>query len=241
MKTTFTKLSFAFAALLAFNTGLAQADLVPGINYSYDPPGPDGIIENIEVDVCNNESPSAVFFDVSMYLYEPNSGDHWIIGTQSVSSLSGFACYTFTDWDIDINNTSGIPDGVYRLGTWVDSDEDITETDENNNYGLLSGNINYSSSAVGIKNTANAASLLNNASPNPATASTSLSFHIEKAGVTSLTIYDITGKKVCAVVNAELTAGDHSYQADISTLEPGIYFYELVSGKQKSSKKLIVQ
>jgi hypothetical protein len=240
MKTNLTKISFAFAALLSLHTGSAQTDLVPGINYSYDPPGSDGVIHNIAVDVCNNESDAAYSFDVSMYLYEPNSGDHWVIDTYHVPSLSGNACNTISNWDIDINNTPGISAGTYRLGIWVDSNDDISESDENNNIGLLDGNINYSPSTVDIKTVANASLLLKDAAPNPASGSTSLSFRLAANCAVSLEILDITGKKVITALNTELAAGDHTCKADLSTLEPGLYFYRLTAGKQACTKKLIV-
>jgi hypothetical protein len=241
MRSTITKLSFAAMALLTFHMGSAQVDLVPGINYSYNPPGADGIITDLTVDVCNNESDPVFTFAVSMYLYDPNTTDHWIISAYNVPSLSGYSCNTISNWNIDINNTPGVPAGTFRLGIWVDSNDDITETDETNNLGLLAGTINYTPSAVGIQQQASAQSLLKDAAPNPAVDFTDLYFHLDAQSKVSLAIYDLAGKKVSEVVNAELAPGDHSYRADLKGLAPGFYFYRLTTDRQTCSKKLVVR
>jgi hypothetical protein len=241
MKSTFTKLTLTVAAWLAFFAGAAQTDLVPGMNYSYDPPGSDGIITNITVDACNNESDAASTFVVAMYLYDPNTTDYWVIGEYTMSGLSGNACNTISGWDININDNNAVPAGTFRLGVWVDRYDDIVETDDDNNYGLLTGNINYTPSAVGIKQQAPMQALLNDASPNPASDLVELSFHLETKSKVSLAIYDLTGKKVSEVLNSDLAPGDHGCKADVSGLAPGLYFYSLTTDGHTCSKKLVVR
>src|SRR5687768_11022911 len=121
MKTKVTLLCFIVMLFIMIKTTQAQIDLVPGINYSYNPPGSNGIITGITVDACNNDNGNAGSFDVAMYLYDQSTTNYWIIGTTSLPGLSGNACITISNWNIDINNTSGIPAGTYRLGVWVDS------------------------------------------------------------------------------------------------------------------------
>src|SRR5688500_14217194 len=76
-------------AAVCGGTSLMAQDLAPGINYSYNPPGSDGIITDITVDVVNNDNNSAGSFDVAMYLYDQSTTNYWIIGTTNVPSLSG--------------------------------------------------------------------------------------------------------------------------------------------------------
>ncbi len=234
-----TKLLF-LSALVCIGMNLNATDLAPGINYSYVPPAADGVINDIEVDCVENDGTSASFFDVSMYLYDQSSQTVYIIGTQSVSSISGYGSYSFTNWDIDINNTPGIPAGTYRLGVYVDSDTDISESDEDNNAALLSGNITYNPNANGIEaNTFLANSV--NLFPNPANESTTVKFTLAENSAVTMNIYDMTGKLVQVVNNNDqMIAGDYSLQVETASLPPGVYFITLTSGELSVTRRLTV-
>src|SRR5574337_1313176 len=186
--------SLLLLASVCFGTALCAQDLAPGINYSYNPPGSDGIIHGITVDVVNNDGNNAGAFDVSMYLYDMSSQNYWVIGTTNMPGLSGNSVNTISNWDIDINNTPGIPAGTYRLGIWVDSNDDISETDENNNTGLLAGNINYNpSSASGVANISFVESSVN-CFPNPADGQTVLHCTTKENAAATIQVFDMTGK-----------------------------------------------
>src|ERR1044072_8343759 len=229
-----------FAAAVLGGTSLMAQDLAPGINYAYNPPAADGIITDISVDVVNNDNNSAGSFDVSMYLYDQSSQNYWIIGTTNVPSLSGNSVITISNWDIDINNTPGIPAGTYRLGVWVDSNNDITESDENNNAGLLAGNINYNPSASGIATspiTIAAVSLF----PNPANENATVNFTLTENSTVSLKVYDMTGNEVMIVSDkAQMATGDYSMQVETAGLSSGIYFMTLSTGDGSVTRRLTV-
>jgi hypothetical protein len=230
-------ITFFAASVLASKTVVAQPDLVPGINYSYNPPGANGVITDIEVDVCNNNSTAASTFDVSMYLYDQSSGNYWIIGTQTLTNgLSGNACITISNWDIDINDTPGIPAGTYRLGIWVDSGEDITETSESNNAGLLSGNINYSPS-TGI----NDAAWMNtvNVYPNPATNNININFSAPEQEPVTINLIDISGRIVKNVAN-NFVKGTQTISLDLNDVPAGIYSLQFSSNGYLYSEKIVV-
>jgi hypothetical protein len=234
-----TKLLF-LSALTCVGMTLSAQDLAPGINYSYNPPGANGIITSIAVDCVENDGTSVGSFDVSMYLYESSSQTVYVIGTQSVPSLSGYAVYSFTNWNIDINDNPNVPAGTYRLGVWVDSNSDISESDEDNNAGLLSGNINFTPNANGIATNsflANSLSLF----PNPANEKATVNFSLEANSAVSMNIYDMTGKLVQAVVNKqEMLAGDYSMPVETASLTSGVYFMTLTSGELSVTRRLIV-
>lgn len=221
---------------------ISAQDLVPGINYSYNPPGSNGIITGITVDACENDGVSVGQFDVAMYLYDQATTNYWIIGTTAVNSLSGSNCITISNWNIDINNTSGIPAGTYRLGIWVDSNSDISESDENNNAGLLSGNINYTPSASGIISIAGQKSetKLGAAFPNPASGETKFHFTLASAGKTSLKVFDAVGREVASLVDEELQAGTYTYLFSTAVLPEGVYFYTLRAGDKIFTQRLMV-
>lgn len=221
---------------------LVAQDLVPGINYSYNPPGSNGIITGITIDVCNNESTSASSFEVAIYLYDPNTTNYWILDQTTVNSLSGNSCVTISNWDININNTPNIPAGNnYRIGTWVDSGEAISESDEDNNAGLMQGNISYTpSSGTSIADASAAGVTLLQNAPNPAQSTTRFNFSLTADSDVKLSIFSTNGQLVATPVNEKLTAGEHSFNYDCSTLAEGIYYYTLTTASGSVTRKLAV-
>lgn len=219
-------------------TSLMAQDLAPGINYSYNPPAADGIITDISVDVLNNDNTSAGSFEVAMYLYDQATTNYWIIGTTNVPSLSGNSLITISNWDIDINNTSGIPAGTYRLGVWVDSNEDISEADENDNAALLSGNINYSP-ANGIGDHAIEAASVN-CFPNPAGNATTLSFNLTESSDVTIEVFDALGNRVEKISNGQLAPGLHTQVISTENYADGIYFVSIASGEIVITRRLAV-
>jgi hypothetical protein len=234
-----TKLLF-LSALVCVGMNLAAQDLAPGINYAYNPPGSNGIITNISVDVVENDGTSASSFSVAMYLYDQATSTPYILDPMSISYISGYGVYSITNWNVDINNTPGIPAGTYRLGFYVDSNGDISESDENNNAGLLSGNINYNPSASGIEANSVLASSLN-LFPNPANEKATVNFTLTESSAVTLNIYDMTGQLVEVVTNNEqLLAGDYSLNVETSSLPSGVYFMTLTSGELSVTRRLTV-
>jgi hypothetical protein len=238
MKTRITLILILLLVTVGINKLVAQ-DLVPGINYSYNPPGSNGIITDITVDVCNNDNTSASSFSVAIYLYNPSNSNYWILDQTTVNSLSGNSCITISNWDIDINNTANIPAySGYRIGTWVDSNEEISESDENNNAGLMSGTFSYTPGSNGI-NELSAAKLLS-AAPNPAAETTNLRFDLHESADVKLDVYNMSGQLVKSVVNEKLDKGSYSYALDCGTLAAGIYYYTLETGKERGTQKFTV-
>jgi hypothetical protein len=240
MKTNLTK-KFFVATSFAMMTCVmsAQIDLVPGMSSTYNAPGSDNIITGISADACNNDNGAASSFDLSVYLYDQGTSNYWVIGTVNFASLSGNACQTYSGWDIDIDDTPGIPAGNYRVGLWIDSNSDITETDENNNAGLLSGTIYYNG-VSGINTNEIPYLNLLQTFPNPADESSAISFTTGKSLQVSVEIYDLMGKKVAEIPQTEYSTGQHTVNLDCSGLQPGVYFISLSAGSNSISRKLSV-
>ncbi len=74
--------------------------------------------------------------------------------------------------------------------------------------------------------------------PNPFNPSTKISFSIPDAGITTLKIYDMSGKEVAQLVNGTMNAGTYEYNFDGAGLSSGIYFYTLQSGEFTQTKKM---
>lgn len=73
--------------------------------------------------------------------------------------------------------------------------------------------------------------------PNPFNASTVIQYDVPGAAYVKLNIFDVTGRKVYALVNGRQTPGYYSYHLDASHLVSGVYFYTLNIGDTFSDMK----
>ena len=76
--------------------------------------------------------------------------------------------------------------------------------------------------------------------PNPFNGSTTIGFNLPTAGLASLSIYDISGKRLF-VVNETFTKGYNEVEIESAELaSAGVLYYELVFDDFKATKKMIV-
>ncbi|MFH0988474.1 MAG: cohesin domain-containing protein [bacterium] len=73
--------------------------------------------------------------------------------------------------------------------------------------------------------------------PNPFNPSTTIGYGLPKDAKVTLEIYDVLGRRVTTLVNSEQKAGYYSVQFQNRALVSGIYFYTIVAGEFKSTKK----
>ncbi len=76
--------------------------------------------------------------------------------------------------------------------------------------------------------------------PNPFNPTTQINYSIEKAGMVTLNVYDVLGRKVASLINEYQTAGSHTLNFNAASLASGIYFYRLEAGNYNSVKKMIL-
>lgn len=76
--------------------------------------------------------------------------------------------------------------------------------------------------------------------PNPFNSSTRVQFSTEIQGQVTLTIYDLTGRRVTELVNGELPAGHHQAIFNAGKLPSGIYFYRLESGEKVAVRRMVL-
>jgi len=76
--------------------------------------------------------------------------------------------------------------------------------------------------------------------PNPFNPITNLEFGIPKLGFVSLKIYDMLGKEVVTLVNANLSPGTYKYDFDASGLTSGNYFYKLETKDFSETKRMVL-
>lgn len=97
--------------------------------------------------------------------------------------------------------------------------------------------INVVSGITPIGEVVNSYSLSQNF-PNPFNPTTTISFGIPKAGLVSISVYDITGKFITELVNGELSAGKYNTAWDASSLASGVYFYKIQAGDFVEMKRM---
>jgi hypothetical protein len=76
--------------------------------------------------------------------------------------------------------------------------------------------------------------------PNPFNPVTTISFDLNEAGYVTLTIYNVLGQKLMAMVDENLTTGTYDVSFNARNFPSGIYFYELNVNNQRSIKKLTI-
>ncbi len=76
--------------------------------------------------------------------------------------------------------------------------------------------------------------------PNPFNPATKIRFDLAKTGHVKLAVYDISGKQVAEIVNANYAAGVYSFDFSAENLATGVYFYKLETPDFTSIKKMIL-
>jgi hypothetical protein len=76
--------------------------------------------------------------------------------------------------------------------------------------------------------------------PNPFNPSTVISYSIAKAGSVTLKVYNILGREVATLVNGYQAANTYQVNFNASGLASGVYIYELRSGSNVASGKMLL-
>ncbi|MGF1925705.1 MAG: S8 family serine peptidase, partial [Bacteroidia bacterium] len=76
--------------------------------------------------------------------------------------------------------------------------------------------------------------------PNPAGSMTTIPFDIGEKSPAKLTVTNVIGKVVKTLVNETLNEGTYAVPFDLTSLTPGVYFYELQAGGYRKTLKMIV-
>jgi hypothetical protein len=76
-------------------------------------------------------------------------------------------------------------------------------------------------------------------SPNPVTATATISFKLETPSRVYLAVYDLSGRRVATLAEGPYGAGNHAayWQANVPT---GVYIYRLQAGDRVAVKKVVV-
>ena len=76
--------------------------------------------------------------------------------------------------------------------------------------------------------------------PNPFNPLTTIRYQIFEPGYISLKVYDVSGKFVAELVNAQRSGGNYDVDFNASNLPTGIYFYHLQTEDFQSTRKMLL-
>ncbi len=76
--------------------------------------------------------------------------------------------------------------------------------------------------------------------PNPFNASTTIKYELPRQSRVTIEIYDILGRKISTLINAELPAGYHQAIWHADNFASGMYFYKLQAGNYSETKKMLL-
>ena len=76
--------------------------------------------------------------------------------------------------------------------------------------------------------------------PNPFNPSTNISYTLKTRGMVHLSVYDILGREVAALVNENQNAGPHKVTFSGTGLTSGVYFYRLLTADGVNTKKMVL-
>jgi hypothetical protein len=76
--------------------------------------------------------------------------------------------------------------------------------------------------------------------PSPAADSVTIDYTLPEGASVTLALYDLAGRRVDTLVDAETTAGRHGFVYDVSALSPGVYLAHLETETGSLTQRLVV-
>ena len=76
--------------------------------------------------------------------------------------------------------------------------------------------------------------------PNPFNPETEIAFGLPEQAKVVLTVYNVLGQEVEALVNADLEAGHHVVMWDASDLPSGVYFYSMTANEFTATRRMVL-
>lgn len=80
-----------------------------------------------------------------------------------------------------------------------------------------------------------------NCFPNPSSAETTVEYYLHQAGHVDIQVFDLTGRSIATLVNADTNQGKHSLTFDLSRFQSGTYIFTLKTNNVSITKKVILQ
>lgn len=196
------------------------------------------IVDNLNFSVYADGTNSSYYtpaFTIKVYLWDGSNPT--FVHTFNDPGIPHFGSRDYTNEDIDISD-NGLPAGSYRLGVFVDADDDIpdSEDDPSDNAYLAPGNIDYtpgSGSTAGLKeNDMNTLMVF----PNPATEQVFVTWENTMGGIRSAEITDMNGR---VMESLQVASGSNKTKISVSQLPAGTYFIRVTTDQTVMTQKFI--
>jgi hypothetical protein len=179
-------------------------------------------------------------------VYSPNPYKLALAG--KFSNGVGTYTYTATSTNPAVATVTVVHDTL-RVTPIADGDAIVTvkATDANNDFVTVPFNVRLRSTGVDVAVELPKEFSLKQNYPNPFNPTTNISFDIPQNSSVKIAIYDMLGREVAVLVNANHTPGKYTVPFNASKLASGMYIYRMtsqsLSGDQKmftSTKKLVL-
>lgn len=225
---------------------IIKSDIVNGVDgvaTSYDIMSDDISWEYLPPAFPINYRPTSLFL---YYKYLPENGDSMRIACNFYKNgavIGGFdykSPQIISNWtllEIPISfNTSDIPDSsTIILTTFYNT--------QHNGSSLYVDNLSFDAPVTSVNESIcglpNCFALMQNY-PNPFNSTTTIKYSIYKTNIVTLKLYNVSGKEVATLLNGKRTPGNYTIALNTTNLPSGVYYYQILSGSFKDTKKLIL-
>lgn len=104
--------------------------------------------------------------------------------------------------------------------------------------------VTYSGLVVGVKdlNTSivNGMSMSTRVRPNPSDQFADIELNMREAATVEIVLYDARGRRVMQLFRGERSAGDHSFRLNSAALEPGQYYYSVITPTESIVNTIVI-
>jgi len=210
---------------VVIGSGTPNNTIIYGIIYVYDAGVGDFVFVESTDEYNVTSSDAANNSNITLPLFNPlqlTSGDTYLV---MVGCLSEFYYGTSGSSDAQTSfilygGLNGAGSQYYTTGTPMVrlNFQDFTSIDE------LNGNINLSQNV-----------------PNPFNANSIVKFNLTNSSDVQIEITDLKGRLISKTDLGNLNSGEHTFEINSTDLNSGMYYYSLISGKDRITKKMIVQ
>jgi len=229
----------SLAALAAATpTAQAQVDLAIGnITAGYDSwDNNTKQLRGVYFDMLNNGDTDAGSFTVSIYFVDAAMTQDYLIDSFTRNRLGNNSLVEVRNYNIDLSNIQGIPDGDYRLNVWIDSDQEVSESDEDNNRIFITPqgqNLTYTAGTTAMAEPAFARQMT--LGPNPVQAGSAITLSGLGATQADVQLLGIDGRLLLTT-----TATGSTVINLPEGLTQGLYLVRVSVGGQSVTRKLLV-
>lgn len=187
---------------------------------------------SLSLETTNQGTDTAAASSVAYYSsFSPTiATTDYYLASDTVPALAPGESFT-TNKSIDLDTVSGLPYGPLCVGYVVDYVNQVAESDEQDNAGLISGDC-----SVGLEEITPRQGI--SVYPNPNAGRFTIEYQNSNREILFLQVVNLTGK---VVLNADLSMGLLRKEVDLSHCQKGIYAVVISGSTSSFAEKLIIR